>query len=191
MFGQLKTLPNQLALLRILLVPVLWAPALMGSSQYVGAGLVVAGLTDFLDGLLARTLHQVTELGARLDTIADNLLVASAVAWIFLLRPEVFQENAGPSLLALALYLLFLLLGWVRFRRLANLHLYSAKVAATAGYVFLIHAFLFEYSRPLYYVTAGMFVLTNVEGLLLLLTRSAVDEHTGSILIPPRREGYG
>ena len=43
-----------------------------------------------LDGQLARRLHQRSKLGAELDSLADNLLVPSALAWLVLLRPEAF-----------------------------------------------------------------------------------------------------
>ena len=186
----LRTIPNQLATLRILLVPLLWIPAANGSSYYVGAGLVVAGITDFLDGWLARQLNQATEVGARLDTWADNLVVLSSVVWIFMLQPEIFLDNAALSLFAFTLYVAFLFVGWLKFGRFANLHLYSAKVAAATGYLFLVHAFLAGYSHELFYIAMGMFVLTNTEGLLLLLTRSHVNEHVGSILFVSRRGSY-
>jgi cardiolipin synthase (CMP-forming) len=68
---------NQLTLLRMLLIPVF---ALLVIYGYLGAALAVfliAGLTDALDGLLARTTGQKTVLGAWLDPVADKLLVAT------------------------------------------------------------------------------------------------------------------
>jgi len=72
------TLANQLTLLRLLLIPF-FALAILGGSYGWGLGLLVAaGLTDFLDGLLARRLEQRTPLGATLDPIADKLLLSTA-----------------------------------------------------------------------------------------------------------------
>jgi cardiolipin synthase len=68
---------NQLTLLRMLLIPVF---ALLTIYGYMGAALGVfmfAGLTDMLDGLLARRAGQKTTLGAWLDPVADKLLVAT------------------------------------------------------------------------------------------------------------------
>jgi cardiolipin synthase len=72
------TYANQLTLLRLLLIPF-FAVAILGGHYGWGLGLLVgAGLSDFLDGLLARRLEQRTPLGAILDPIADKLLLSTA-----------------------------------------------------------------------------------------------------------------
>jgi cardiolipin synthase (CMP-forming) len=70
--------PNLISLLRaVLVVPFLWA---LGRGALVAAlGLVfVAGVSDALDGFIARLTHQQSQLGAYLDPIADKLLLVSA-----------------------------------------------------------------------------------------------------------------
>lgn len=68
-----------------------------------------------------------------------------------------------------------------------DLHLYSAKLAGTVGYVFVATLFFFEsYSRTFFAVALGLVFLATAETLLVLLTRSRVDEHAGSILSPRR-----
>jgi len=81
MLQRIWTISNLLSLSRI----VLLAPfALLLSSdspdRYVGLGLVIGIgiLTDFLDGFLARKLHQVTDLGKILDPLADKISVGGA-----------------------------------------------------------------------------------------------------------------
>jgi cardiolipin synthase (CMP-forming) len=71
-------LPNLLSLLRILLIPVF---VIMIMDKHFGWALItfaIAGLTDGMDGLIARITHQRTELGAYLDPIADKLLLTAA-----------------------------------------------------------------------------------------------------------------
>lgn len=71
-------LPNVLTLLRILLIPAFVIFIINKQIGWALATFAVAGLTDGVDGLLARLTHQRTELGAYLDPIADKLLLASA-----------------------------------------------------------------------------------------------------------------
>jgi cardiolipin synthase len=73
--GEILNIPNLLSFLRIALVPVfLW---FLLEEMFVSAisVLAVAGLTDFLDGYLARKLNQTTKLGKMLDPVADRLYI--------------------------------------------------------------------------------------------------------------------
>ncbi len=72
-------LANSLTLLRALLAPLM-AYLLLGERFSAAlAVLAVAGLTDALDGYVARHFHQVTRLGAFLDPFADKLLIVATV----------------------------------------------------------------------------------------------------------------
>jgi cardiolipin synthase len=73
--GEILNIPNLLSFLRIALVPVfLW---FLLEEMFVSAisVLAIAGLTDFLDGYLARKLNQTTKLGKMLDPVADRLYI--------------------------------------------------------------------------------------------------------------------
>jgi cardiolipin synthase len=73
--GEVLNIPNLLSFLRIALVPVfLW---LLLNEMFLSAivVLMIAGITDFLDGYLARKLNQMTKLGKVLDPVADRLYI--------------------------------------------------------------------------------------------------------------------
>ena len=75
-------LPNFLTVVRILLIPVfvvLFAEPTPDRSLIAAVVFMVAAVTDLLDGYLARRHSQITRLGRLLDTIADKLLVLSAL----------------------------------------------------------------------------------------------------------------
>jgi cardiolipin synthase len=78
MQGRVWTVPNQITLLRLGFLP--FFIILIAYSQYKWAllVLVVAGLSDGVDGLLARKLNQRSSVGAYLDPIADKLLLSSS-----------------------------------------------------------------------------------------------------------------
>src|SRR5580765_7789159 len=74
-------LPNALTLSRIFLTPLLVVILLTridGKEIYGVVIFVVAALTDYLDGYIARKRNQVTDVGKLLDPIADKLLITSA-----------------------------------------------------------------------------------------------------------------
>ena len=71
--NQNLTVPNALSLLRILIVPFFAWYFMADQLPVAVALLVLSGLTDMVDGMLARKLNQVTELGKMLDPFADKL----------------------------------------------------------------------------------------------------------------------
>jgi len=75
--SQLLTAPNQLTLLRMLFLPFIVNSFLDQHYTTALVLFVLAGLSDGLDGLLARRLHQQTVLGQYLDPIADKLLLST------------------------------------------------------------------------------------------------------------------
>ena len=70
-------IPNSLTILRILLIPCYIGLLIYGKFDLALIVLLVAGLTDALDGAIARMKNQYTRLGAVLDPLADKLLLTS------------------------------------------------------------------------------------------------------------------
>ncbi|MEX0955654.1 MAG: CDP-alcohol phosphatidyltransferase family protein [Rhizobiaceae bacterium] len=71
------TIPNFITLLRFLLVPAIVYALLLGAMDWALAGFVIAGVSDAIDGFIARQFNQRSELGAYLDPVADKLLLVS------------------------------------------------------------------------------------------------------------------
>lgn len=78
MQGPIWTVPNQITLLRLGFLPVFLILISYEEYKWALLVLVVAGLSDAIDGLLARQLNQKSALGAYLDPIADKLLLSSS-----------------------------------------------------------------------------------------------------------------
>ena len=77
-------LPNRLTLFRVILIPFfvffLLAPYFTGYGNYIAVAVfIVASITDFLDGHIARKCNLVTNFGKFMDPLADKLLVCSAL----------------------------------------------------------------------------------------------------------------
>ena len=84
------SLPNWLSYFRIVLNPVFLNLYLNGQGKYdhivAGVILIISGLSDFLDGQIARRCHMVTDFGKVIDPIADKLTqfaVAIALLWTY------------------------------------------------------------------------------------------------------------
>lgn len=87
-------IPNQLTLLRIFLIPVL-VVAFYYPSQWANEVatviFILAAITDWLDGYLARRMGIVSRLGAFLDPVADKLMVATALVLIVDMNPSPYS----------------------------------------------------------------------------------------------------
>jgi cardiolipin synthase len=172
-FSQLFTAPNQITLLRMIVVPFvviylvderyLWALALF----------VVAGFSDGLDGLLARKLHQQTLLGQYLDPIADKFLLSTMFLVLSILHKipwkfTVLVFSRDISILA-ASAVLFAIAGLRNFRpsifgkantfsQIAAVffvllfEIYSSRWIWIARTIFLRATFIFTIVSALHYV---------------------------------------
>lgn len=71
--------PNALSVLRILLVPVFMLLYLSHKDMWAFGVLLLSGVTDMLDGMIARRFHQITDCGKLLDPISDKLTQVAVV----------------------------------------------------------------------------------------------------------------
>jgi cardiolipin synthase (CMP-forming) len=110
--SRILTWPNAITVVRLALIPVyVWL--LFATPHQILAGLLLGalGITDWIDGFLARRLHQVTTLGKILDPIADRALVFTAVItvaiygavpWWFAIATLVREVMVSGAVLLLA-----------------------------------------------------------------------------------------
>ena len=112
--NQFRAAPNQLTFLRLCLIPFLLLAVLEGHFRLAFGLLIIAGISDGLDGLLARWLRQRTRLGQYLDPVADKLLLSS----LFLTLHHVGLVSRRVTLLVFARDLGILVVGALLFAAL-------------------------------------------------------------------------
>lgn len=78
----MMNLPNQLTLLRILMIPLCLALWALGLPIWAAAVFALAAITDFLDGYIARKQNIVTTFGKFADPVADKILVLTAMIFL-------------------------------------------------------------------------------------------------------------
>ena len=105
LFDNVWTIPNALTVLRILLVPVFVLCFYKGKIIPAFLIVVFSGVTDNLDGRIARKFNQISELGKTLDPVADKLTQITLAVMFYL----EFKKSASPSMAAFSwVFLLFL-----------------------------------------------------------------------------------
>ena len=172
------TTANQLTILRIVFIPVFIILLSYGRTGLAFAIFVAAGITDVLDGIIARRFGQKTSLGTVLDPLADKLLMVTSI--VILSLPQMGFKNVLPPwltillisrdvLMMLVALIIVLMVGWRFFKP----SIYGK--ASTLLQVITVLAVLFSnwreqvvpQLRVLYYLTGG---LTAFSGLHYLLT---------------------
>jgi cardiolipin synthase len=93
---------NQLTLLRMLLIPAFVILVVYGHLGWALVAFAVAGLTDALDGLIARRTGQKSNLGAWLDPMADKLLLLTT--FVVLTLPGLGLSNRLPVWLTIIIF---------------------------------------------------------------------------------------
>ena len=118
------TTANQLTLLRIIFVPVFLILLVYRETGWALATFVAAGMTDVLDGIIARRFGQKTSIGAVLDPLADKLLMSASI--LILSLPQMEFQNTLPRWLMIVIIfrdlfillvslIIVLMVGWRRF----------------------------------------------------------------------------
>lgn len=126
----LKHLPNAISVARILIAPVALWFAWAGNGYAYKALFTAAIVSDFLDGLLARLMRVESDLGARLDALADMLtylVLFFAMCWLW---PEFIFDRMWLIAITLMLYAVSFIVGFLRFRRLNAFHSWAGKASA-------------------------------------------------------------
>ena len=125
-------------------------------------------LTDWLDGKLAIMLDQRTPFGARLDSVADAVLLGGLIVSVWLLAPEAVRSEWIGIISVLASFTISILFSVVKFGRPPSYHTWSAKIA---WWLVAIGALLIFWDGSLWTIRIALFgvVLSNVEAMLITL----------------------
>ncbi|WP_028298594.1 CDP-alcohol phosphatidyltransferase family protein [Olivibacter sitiensis] len=147
MKGKSYYMVNGITLYRLIAAPALLVLIFTGHRDIFGWLLAFSFLTDAIDGYLARRYGVVSVMGAKLDSIADDLTVLVAIIGLFVWHWPFIIEEYIWVLLLLVLYLLQLAFALFRYGKATSFHTYLAKVAAVFQGIFLVVTF-FQSSPP-------------------------------------------
>lgn len=159
---------NGITLYRLLVAPLLFLLIITGRIDIFRWLLPLSFLSDALDGYLARRYKVTSVLGAKLDSIADDLTLLVAILGLFLLRPEFVIEQNAIIIPLLVLYLTQTALALFRYRKISGFHTYLAKGATVLQGAFLILVFFTGPIDLLFYATALVTALDLLEEVVLV-----------------------
>lgn len=170
MVRQSYYLVNGITLYRLVAAPVLLWLILTRELDVFKWLLAVSFFTDAIDGYLARKYKVVSVMGAKLDSIADDLTVVAATIGLFVFKPAFIKEEYGWLILLLVLFVIQITLALVRYKKPTSFHTYLAKIAAVCQGIFLILTFFV--ASPLYllfYMAVLMTALDLAEEIIMIL----------------------
>lgn len=146
------------------------------------------GLTDVLDGWLARRMGCAGEFGARLDSVADLCFYAVMLIRIFpvlwdRLPTEIWYAVAGIVLLRLSAYFV----AAIKYRKFASVHTYLNKLTGAA--VFAVpYGIALPFAVPVCWVVCGIAAAASLEELLLHICSSVYRTDRRSIIAERKSE---
>ncbi len=166
---KLKHIPNILSSYRLVALPFISYAIYYGFRDWFFILLFINLATDILDGFLARRFKWESELGARLDSLADLGTYAMSFWGMLSLEYEFVSNHYIYFLIIIGMYILPQIISYIKFQKFPSLHLYSCKLA---GYIqgFFMLFYYMEWGTELYF--NFMFwasCIAEIEEILILL----------------------
>ncbi|MDP6499699.1 MAG: CDP-alcohol phosphatidyltransferase family protein [Candidatus Marinimicrobia bacterium] len=186
-FNDLKTIPNILSVSRLVLIPAMLIPCFLIGDEMLARKVflimfILIGVTDKLDGTLARYLNQTSRLGAELDTMADTVFYPLIALWLYRFESAVVGEWWSLVYILLGLFFLKMILGKMKFGKIPTFHTIGGKTFAASLFFFMVTAILYpDIAKRLFPLLCTIGFINQLEEMYIFLTRDSVDENIKSI----------
>ena len=170
--GHAVQLINLITLYRIVAFPFLLIFIFTDRLDIFKWMLIISFLTDAVDGFLARKYKANSILGAKLDSIGDDLTILAAIIALAVFKLEFLIKEWLVFAIPLLFFFIQLIAAFIRYGKMSSFHTYLAKTAAILQGLFLCSMFLFSTpSYALFYTTAIVTLLELIEeiGIVLVL----------------------
>jgi phosphatidylglycerophosphate synthase len=136
--------PNALSATRLLGVPVLFVLVHREPIAWFAALYALLGLTDYLDGKLARAWNQASAFGSMLDSVADAAYYISTAYFAVRLFPAYIAPSIPYVVGCLALYAALMLVSRVRVGRILLPHTHLSRIAGVLVVVVVFASFVMD-----------------------------------------------
>jgi CDP-diacylglycerol--glycerol-3-phosphate 3-phosphatidyltransferase len=157
-----------LTVLRLLLAPVLVWLVYAGAPGVVFAGVVlVAFVSDYFDGVIARRLGVASAELRHFDSRADLVFYATAAWAVWRLHPDIVRSVAIPALVVVGLDVVRHIFDFAKFGKDVAYHAWSSKVWGLSLALALVLLTGFGISQPFVGITIILGLIAQIEGLLI------------------------
>ena len=180
--------PNLVSSIRILIAPLLFVFAFLGMEYWFIGALIFSGLTDVVDGYIARKFDMITPLGAHLDSWGDATIYSTMAVCAWILWPEITQANLLYYSMILFSFLLPALAGLIKFGRMTGYHTWSVKTAVFVVFVGYISLYSEVAAWP-FAVAAVLSVIAGTEEILITIVLREERTDVRSIMAALRNRG--
>jgi CDP-diacylglycerol--glycerol-3-phosphate 3-phosphatidyltransferase len=163
------TLPNFLSAYRLASFPILlWLIYTKNEALFAWI-LCINLITDILDGWIARKFKLQTDLGARLDSLADYGTYIAAVCGIYTFKYTELGSLGWMLWVFIGLIVLYSAVSLIKFRKLPSLHMYSTRIGGYIQGIFFFVLFAYDYYGWLYLTAMIWGFLSAIEEIIVLL----------------------
>ena len=162
----LFTIPNILSYLRIVLIAPFMVVFLQRKYEVAAVLIIISGLTDCVDGFLARRLNQITQLGKMLDPVADKLTLIAVAICLSVMKPIII-----PVIAILTVKDLLMLIGASILLKNHIMPMASAwygKIGTICFYISIAVIVVFEMYLDYENFTVVSFIMLSVTAVIMI-----------------------
>lgn len=153
---------------RILASPLLLFFLILENRDIFKWLLLVSFCTDMIDGFLARKLQITSSRGSQLDSVGDQVTFVMGLAGLAVFEFDFIKANYLVILIVFALYMLQMLIAYMKYGKATAFHTYMAKLSAILQGVFILWALFFGPVYWLFYVVVILGFLETIEEITLI-----------------------
>jgi CDP-diacylglycerol--glycerol-3-phosphate 3-phosphatidyltransferase len=160
-------IPNLITIYRLLAFPFILYFAITGKESLFAIFLVINLLTDALDGFIARRFMMETEIGAKLDSFADNLTYLLVFLGIYIFKLQEILPYIVSFLIFIACLLFTVAFSLIKFRKFPSLHMFTTKIGGYLQGAFFVCLFTVGFIVPFYYFVICWGIMGAVESIAI------------------------
>jgi cardiolipin synthase (CMP-forming) len=182
--------PNALSLYRLYSFPFVLILIFLGHKDLFAFFIWFNLTTDILDGWIARRFNQITEIGSKIDALADSGTYILALTGVFVFKWTSFQPHIISLFAFIGLFILSRLYSLLKFGKFSGFHSYGAKIGGYIQGTFFIILFVLGFYTWFYYIMIISGIIIFSENLMISIVMNEYSSNVKGLywLLETRKE---